>query len=79
MKKLSLLLACFLLTGCIKYVYIPVYSCPEPKIPEKKELKTKDSGLKDTDAILKAMVYDILYLDSYSEQLKVILEGYKSK
>lgn len=68
-----------LLSGCYREVYIPVYSCPEPVIPKREVLKVDDKTLSDTDSILKAMIYDISYLRSYSDQLISILNGYKTK
>ena len=69
-----------LLSGCIRYVDVPVWVCPEPTIPQKEVLKSK--GIVDTsstDQILRSLVYDVVYLDSYSKQLISILEGYRAK
>ena len=83
MKKLNRALVYLVLvsslSGCVKYVYIPVYSCPEPTIPIKEQLKTSDRSLQTTDDILKAYIYDIKYLDTYSDQLLILLESYKKK
>ena len=69
------------LTGCYKYVYVPVAVCPEPIFPVRPVLQTKvTEGLRyDTDSILKAIIVDITNLKSYSEQLEVTLGGYKGK
>ena len=80
MRKLNRLLVLSLLisslTGCYKYVYIPVSTCPEPTMPDKPVLRAT-SGLNDTDSILKAIIYDYKELESYSRQLETILLGYK--
>lgn len=82
MRKLSRLLTSLLLissiSGCYKYVYIPVSTCPEPVIPEKPILRAT-SDLKDTDSILKAIIYDYKGLESYAKQLETILLGYKKQ
>lgn len=77
-KSGLLLLLSVLLSGCIEYVYIPVFKCPEPTYPAKMELKTK-TKYTSTDEMLKAMVWDITYLDGYSEELLTILQGYKAQ
>lgn len=71
---------CLCLTGCIKYVDVPVWVCPEPNIPVKQPLKT-GTILKQSsdDEKIKAMIWDVVYLDGYSKQLATILEGYKKK
>ena len=64
----------------MKYVYVPVWTCPSPVIPQKEVLQTvklKDDA--DTDSILKAFIYDISYLNNYSDQLISILNGYKKQ
>ena len=84
MRKLSrvliLLTLALSLSGCMKYVYVPVWTCPAPVIPQKEVLQTSTlSKEADTDSILKALIYDIKYLTSYSDQLLSVLNGYKRK
>lgn len=68
------------LSGCMKYVYVPVWTCPPANIPQREALKTSTLGKdSDTDSILKAMIYDIRFLTSYSDQLLAILGGYQKK
>lgn len=77
MKVSTILLVCFLLGGCVKYVDVPVWVCPSPTFPVKEELKslklTKDAN---TDTILRSLVYDLYSTKLYSEQLEVLLRGY---
>lgn len=66
------------LCGCIKYVDVPVWVCPEPNIPAKDTLKTSLVRPTDSDIEkIKAFMWDVVYLDGYSEQLLKVLEGYK--
>jgi hypothetical protein len=66
-----------MLSGCIKFIYVPVPSCPYGNIPPKSELKIKNiSEQADSKDILKALAYDVVYLDGYSDQLLKLLEGY---
>lgn len=77
-NNMRVLFLCLLLCGCVKYVDIPVWVCPEPNIPKRETLKS--SGITDsssTDDILRALMYDTVYLDTYSKQLITILEGYQ--
>lgn len=68
------------LCGCMKYVYVPVWTCPAPTIPQKEALQTKTlDKTADTDTILKAYIYDISYLNGLSEQLYAILRGYSQQ
>ena len=74
-----LCLTLFALSGCYKEVLIPVYSCPEPTYPKKEVLRYTTADKNNTDSILKAFIHDLKYLDSYSDQLIIILDGYKQK
>lgn len=78
MKYILLVAMCFLLSGCfIRTVYVPVPSCPYGEIPKKSELKTKSvTEQSEPKEILRALVYDVVYLNSYSDQLIILLEGY---
>lgn len=70
----------FILSGCVRYVDVPVWVCPAPKMPVRMELTstklTKESG---TDNILRSLVYDISYLSNYADQLETILLGYEQR
>jgi len=84
MRKLNrvcgILLLSSLLCGCTKYVYLPVWTCPEPIMPLEAPLKTAGITDKDsTDTILKGFIYDLTYLKGLNEQYKVLLQGYSTK
>jgi hypothetical protein len=71
---------CFTLTtiGCVKYVDVPVWVCPAPIIPVQEKLKTDSVADNSTDGdILKAMVWDLVYLKGRTQSLELLLEGYK--
>ena len=69
-----------MLSGCYKYVYVPQWVCPNTPIPVKQALKTKNmSEQTNTEEILRAMSYDLVYLEGYSLQLIKLLEGYNTK
>ena len=62
----------------MKYVDVPVWVCPSPNLPKKEQLlSAKLNDNSDTDTILKSLVYDVTYLQIYSNQLEVLLNGYK--
>ena len=64
--------------GCIKYVDVPVWVCPAPNIPLQEKLKTDSVAEKaTTQEILKAMVWDLVYLKGRTQSLELLLEGYK--
>lgn len=66
------------LTGCVKYVNVPVYSCPTPPSLELPKLKSNTlSKESDTNTKLGAMVYDIINLKKFSEQCITVLKGYE--
>lgn len=69
---------CFTYSACVKYVDIPVWVCPVPDIPPKEPLKT-DGNLERAieGEIIKAMVWDLVYLKGRTQSLELILEGYK--
>ena len=74
------ILLCLFLTGCVKYVDVPVWVCPEPNIPKMEVLKSV--GITDsstTDQILRSLMYDVVYEKTYIDQLTAILNGYKGK
>ena len=77
---MKVLILCLLLTGCVKYVDVPVWVCPEPNIPKKEVLRSKSiTDSSTTDDILRAFIYDINYQDIYILQLETILRGYQGK
>ena len=76
-RLLCITLTMLMCSGCIKYIYVPVPSCPYGNIPKKEALKTSNlSEQTETKEILRAFAYDIVYLEGYSEQLLKLLEGY---
>ena len=79
MRLLTVILSVFLLTGCIKTVYVPVSSCPKPPVIKEATLKTDMTPLNaSTKAKLKDIVWDMIYLKQLKEQYKTILEGYNT-
>lgn len=76
----SALICMFMLTlvSCVKYVDVPVWVCPVPEIPPKELLQT-DKNLDNAtdDDILKAIVWDVVYLKNRTNTLELLLEGYK--
>lgn len=73
-----LILSIFL-SGCVKYVDVPVWVCPSPNIPIKEELKSKSiTDSSTTDDILRSLLYDVVYQETYIRQLTTILDGYKT-
>lgn len=81
MKRLFLALILCLsilsITGCVKYVNVPVWICPEPVIPDRQPLHVPMLLPNATDEdIIKSMAADILILDGYADQLHEILLGY---
>lgn len=77
MRELFLFVVPFLLSGCVKYVYVPVSVCPKPPVVVEQTLKT-DTILPSasTDDKLLALVYDVTYLKSLKERYKILLNGY---
>ena len=80
MRLLFTILACSFIvniTGCVRYVYIPVAVCPKPPVIKEQGLLS-DSLHKDstTDEMLGAFVRDVVYLEGLKEQYKTLLEGY---
>jgi hypothetical protein len=77
-RYIAILFLLVCLSGCYKYVNMPVWVCPEPKMPVKLGLKTialpKNSS---TEEFFKAVVWDYTYLNGYSKELEITLEGYK--
>ena len=66
-----------MLSGCIKFIYVPVPSCPYGDIPKKEALKISNlSEQTETKEIVRALAYDVVYLNGYSDQLLKLLEGY---
>ena len=77
-RLLCITLISVLCSGCIKFIYVPVPSCPYGEIPKKEALKTANlSEQTETKEIVRALAYDVVYLNSYSDQLILLLEGYK--
>jgi hypothetical protein len=71
-------LVMIVLSGCVKYVDVPVWVCPAPNIPVREQLKTEGDLSKVSDGDkLKAMVWDLIYLKGRTQSLELLLEGYK--
>ena len=76
-RLLCITLTMLMCSGCIKYIYVPVPSCPYGEIPKKEALKTSNlSEQTETKEIVRALAYDVVYLNGYSDQLILLLEGY---
>lgn len=65
------------LSGCVRYVNVPVAICPELTVPNMIELRTERLSKEDKPSdIIKAMTIDIVNLKLYSEELRLLIEGY---
>ena len=76
-NKLLLLLIAATLCGCTKYVNVPTWVCPAPKMPVKQALKAP--ALPDNAPVadvLRSLVWDYTYLNGYARELELLLGGY---
>jgi len=79
-RLLSVSIIPLLLSSCVKYVNVPVYSCPTPPAIELPILKTDKLSLQATEnEILGAITYDFIKLKKLNQQCTTILQGYSTK
>lgn len=75
--KLCIIVGSLFLSGCMKYVYIPVATCPPPPVVVEKPLQVPlllpSASVEDK---LKALTVDYVYLRELKEQYRVLLMGY---
>lgn len=66
------------LSGCIKYIYVPVPSCTKPKEIDKPKMKTNLlTGRSTEDEVLSALLFDFTELDSLYRQCTIVLDEYR--
>jgi len=76
--RLVLIITSLLLASCVKYVDVPIYSCPAPPDTVMPLLKTDQiTKQNSTDEKLSAITYDFVNLKKFAQKCIVIINGYK--
>ena len=81
MRRFKLFLVSYLavgLSGCVKYVYVPVSTCPVPPVISEPKIMTDTlTSRSSEDDILKYLLHDFLALRSSFDQCSIILNSYR--